>query len=79
MNRFTTTRLPLAPIETLAAFLADGIEGAAARLRVWRETSDQRAALARLTPEQLADLGLGEAEIAREASRPFWDLPRRLR
>jgi len=39
---------------------------------VWR----QRRALAALDPARLSDLGLTEAEVLRESSRPAWDLPR---
>lgn len=39
---------------------------------VWR----QRRALARLDVERLADMGITPAQAAREAARPFWDLPR---
>ena len=40
-----------------------------------REVARQRKALARLTPEQLRDIGL-DGDLARnEADRPFWDAP----
>lgn len=36
----------------------------------------QRRALATMDAEQLADIGLTREQAAREAARPFWDLPR---
>ncbi len=43
----------------------------------WIAVARERAALARLSPAQRADMGI-DAEAARaEAARPFWDLPRR--
>lgn len=44
----------------------------ATMVAVWR----QRRALATLDPARLADLGLTEAQVLRESSRPVWDLPR---
>jgi uncharacterized protein YjiS (DUF1127 family) len=44
----------------------------ATMVAVWR----QRRALAALDPARLADLGLTEAQVLRESSRPVWDLPR---
>ncbi|MGZ9811092.1 DUF1127 domain-containing protein [Pseudoroseicyclus sp. H15] len=35
----------------------------------------QRRALASLDQARLDDLGLSQADVAREAERPFWDVP----
>lgn len=35
----------------------------------------QRKDLAQLTPTQLEDIGVSEAEAHREAMRPLWDAP----
>lgn len=35
----------------------------------------QRRSLERLDARQLRDLGLGEADVARETGTPFWDAP----
>jgi uncharacterized protein YjiS (DUF1127 family) len=43
-------------------------------LAVWA----QRRALYRLDDAALEDLGLTREAALREASRPFWDLPRRM-
>lgn len=40
-------------------------------LTVWAE----RRALVRMDENRLADLGLTPSQAAREAARPFWDLP----
>lgn len=41
----------------------------------WIAVMRQRRALARLSDAQLNDLGLSREDAAREAARPFWDLP----
>lgn len=46
-----------------------------ARLRAWAELARQRRALARLSAERLADLGLEAGQAQAEAARPFWDAP----
>lgn len=43
-----------------------------AALAAWR----QRRALDRLDAYALRDLGLTEADVCREASRPAWDVPK---
>ena len=35
----------------------------------------QRKDLAQLTPSQLEDIGVTQAEAQREATRPLWDAP----
>jgi len=42
----------------------------------WIAVARERARLASLEPETLADLGISPAAARAEASRPFWDLPR---
>jgi len=42
----------------------------------WLAVARERRALSRLTPRELADLGLDPAAARREAARPFWDMPR---
>ncbi|MEM7507316.1 MAG: DUF1127 domain-containing protein [Pseudomonadota bacterium] len=37
----------------------------------------ERRALGQLDDTRLADIGITRAEAKREASRPFWDLPKR--
>jgi uncharacterized protein YjiS (DUF1127 family) len=44
----------------------------AANLRQWRRRIDERAALARLTPRELADFGASTADVHRELATPFW-------
>ena len=44
---------------------------ARAALAAWR----QRRVLQRLDASAMADMGLSEADIAREATRPAWDVP----
>lgn len=35
----------------------------------------QRAALKRLTDDDLRDVGLSRADVAKELAKPFWDVP----
>ena len=58
------TRLPALRRQPIAAF-------ARAAITAWR----QRRALERLDVHARRDLGLTEADIAREARRPAWDVP----
>ena len=52
-----------------------GIWGFVSRFTEMRELARQRAALSRLSPEHLRDIGL-DADSARvEADRPAWDAP----
>jgi uncharacterized protein YjiS (DUF1127 family) len=41
-------------------------------LRLWRRRIDERAALAKFSPRELADFGASTADIYRELSTPFW-------
>ena len=41
-------------------------------LFTWQERADQRHALAMLEDYQLRDIGLSRADVAREATKPFW-------
>ncbi|MEL6959511.1 MAG: DUF1127 domain-containing protein [Pseudomonadota bacterium] len=43
----------------------------AAYVAVW----GQRRALSNLSPQMLKDAGISPRDAAREAARPFWDLP----
>ena len=44
-----------------------------ARVACWTETAKQRRALARLSPDQLRDIGLERGVASFEAERPFWE------
>ncbi len=48
-----------------------------ARLRLALSVARERAALAEASPELLRDIGVDPADAAREAARPFWELPER--
>ncbi|MEO1688521.1 MAG: DUF1127 domain-containing protein [Pseudomonadota bacterium] len=48
-------------------------------LAPWAAARCERSALARLDARMLDDVGLSEEAARREAARPFWDLPGRLR
>ncbi len=45
------------------------------RVGRWRALYRQRQQLAAMSDEMLKDIGLSRADIACEASRPFWDDP----
>tara|TARA_Y100000815_G_C13027795_1_gene381946 strand:- start:14 stop:280 length:267 start_codon:yes stop_codon:yes gene_type:complete len=67
-NTAIATRAPAAPRGV-------GVFGFVSRFMEMREVARQRKALARLSPEQLRDIGL-DGDLARsEADRPFWDAP----
>jgi len=42
----------------------------------WIRVARERQLLANLSDRQLRDIGVDDATAAREAARPFWDLPR---
>ncbi len=46
-------------------------------LRCAMETRRNRRALAQLDRMTLIDIGLDPDQVARDAARPFWDLPSR--
>lgn len=56
-----------------APFGTLGLVRIQAGLAAWR----QRRALVRLDDNARRDLGLTEADVARETSRPVWDVPQR--
>lgn len=43
----------------------------------WIRVARERRQLARLSPRQLADIGIDSDSAMGEAARPFWDLPKR--
>ncbi len=44
-------------------------------LGAWVRVARERRQLAGLSERQLRDIGLDARAVAREAARPFWDLP----
>lgn len=50
-----------------------------ARVACWTQTAKQRRALARMSPDQLRDIGLDHGAAAFEAERPFWETATTLR
>lgn len=61
--RLRTPHLP--PLSVLAIRFAHVV-------MVWDERRRTRSALAKLTPEQLTDVGLSTGSALREADKPFW-------
>jgi uncharacterized protein YjiS (DUF1127 family) len=47
------------------------------RLLCWQDLANQRRELANLDARTLRDIGLSREDVLREASRPFWDSPKR--
>lgn len=72
MSAYTHTATTCAPASDSLRTTAPRRSSLPLFLSIWAE----RRALARLSPSQLADLGLSEQVAAREAARPFWDLPK---
>ena len=72
----TTTTLHLTdcrkPLETLGPRLRRSATAAFHTLALWHHRHVQRRDLAALTPDLLADIGVGEADAAAEARKPFW-------
>ena len=58
-----------------ASIAGQHLRSAVAQVNRWRQLSRDRAELARLSNEQLRDIGLNRVEVLREISRPFWDDP----
>ena len=75
MSAVATCQTRTAPSLVASGGFAGLYEAFVLTLRSWHELARGRRALARLSPEQLRDVGL-DAETARmEADRPFWDAP----
>lgn len=51
------------------------LAGLLVRLRLWRRLRAERQSLAMLDARLLRDIGLDAAAAAKEAARPFWDVP----
>ena len=73
------TTLRIATAAPLFAFAAPRPAALVSRMAQARALARQRAQLADLPVERLADLGLTRDEALREAARPFWDAPRHWR
>ncbi|MCP4326980.1 MAG: DUF1127 domain-containing protein [Alphaproteobacteria bacterium] len=52
--------------------VAARIETAVATVFLWMERARERRALAQLDGRLLSDIGVGHAEAAHEAAKPFW-------
>jgi len=63
-TRISTRRLPTAGGH-------NALTWAVAMLGTWR----QRQALGQLDDHMLKDIGLTEADVTKESSRPIWDVP----
>lgn len=60
------------PVRAGARTVGQRLRSAVAQVNRWRQLSQGRAELARLSNEQLRDIGLNRLDVLREASRPFW-------
>lgn len=54
---------------------SQGLCRALAQLGRWRQLSQDRAELARMSDDRLRDIGLSRADVLKEYARPFWDDP----
>jgi uncharacterized protein YjiS (DUF1127 family) len=52
--------------------VVESVTHAANLVMMWRERARQRCTLASLDDRMLSDIGLGRAEIEREADKPPW-------
>ena len=48
------------------------IKGYAQKIKIWKDRSQQRKALAKLDDRLLADIGYSTVQAAEEFSKPFW-------
>lgn len=64
---------------TNIASILTGASSGRLRLHVpvgkWIQVARERRRLSAMTEQQLRDIGVNAATAAREAARPFWDLP----
>ena len=68
----TNSQLSTLPAQPRTGGRAGVLSRLAANLRLWRRRIDERAALAKLTPRELADFGATTGDVYRELSTPFW-------
>ncbi|MNQ50446.1 hypothetical protein D3C85_643910 [compost metagenome] len=54
---------------------SQGLCRALAQLGRWRQLSQDRAELARMSDDRLRDIGLSRADVLKEYARPFWEDP----
>ena len=65
----TTIRLPnIVQDDVVRPATSAGLE----TLKLWRSRARQRKHLARLTPEQLDDIGISVSQAMTEAAKPMW-------
>ena len=65
----TTIRLPdTVQGDVVRPAVAAGLK----TLKLWRSRARQRKHLARLTPQQLDDIGISISEAITEAAKPMW-------
>ncbi len=61
-----------APLHRLVATGRSVFTGISRTLLLWQDRARQRAHLASLDHRMLRDIGLSRADVAGEASKPFW-------
>jgi uncharacterized protein YjiS (DUF1127 family) len=69
-HRIETLRV----VDGIAAWLSRGTRILFETLVTWQRRAQERRRLATLDPRLLRDMGISEAEAAREAAIPFWRL-----
>lgn len=62
----------LSPVAPSPSRLQDGVRATQAWLTLWQRRAETRAALRRLDPSRLEDVGLSRADAAYEGAKPFW-------
>jgi uncharacterized protein YjiS (DUF1127 family) len=76
-SRIPATALAQRPGQRLLDHVLSAGHRAVCTLLRWQELSRQRRALEELDDRLLKDIGLTRADVLQEATRPFWDDPRR--
>ena len=71
----TNSQVSTLPRQTAAKHRPGPLARAWATLKLMRQRSRERRALADLTVRELADFGANTSDVYRELNTPFWSIP----